>query len=168
MSSAIKFLKRIDEYTPEATLKSFQCAATKAKIFVFGFRMDYDEVGKSLGGEGALSEIDQATLLTYDSYDSHQTKTFLFGVNTPEESDYDSFTWLVNEPNYFEAVYIRNPFRYDDGEFIFHFVVKYFEDNPDDFLWNDSTSEKFFYTASDIKKLSTMPFDPMWSERKLV
>jgi len=37
MSSAIQFLKRIDGYTPEIALNSFQRAAAKADMYCFGF-----------------------------------------------------------------------------------------------------------------------------------
>ncbi|MCL1852953.1 MAG: hypothetical protein FWF88_07965 [Peptococcaceae bacterium] len=112
--------------------------------------------------------MDHATLMTFDIFDSQKIKRFLYGVNVPGKSDYDSFTWLVNDPNYFEAIRINNPWSYDEGEFIFRFVVSYFEDNPDDYLWHDSASDDFYYTAEDIKKLSAMPYNPMWGEKKLV
>jgi len=168
MSTAINFLKQLDGYTPEAAFESFQRAAIKSGVYCFGFDMEYDETNTAKGGQGALCEMDQATLMTFDTFDSQKIKRFLFRVNVPGKSDYDSFTWLVNDPNYFESIYIKNPCSYDEGEFIFRFVVSYFGDNPNDYLWYDSADDDFYYTAEDIKKLSTMPYNPSWYSKKLV
>jgi hypothetical protein len=166
MSTAISFLKKVDGYVPEIALESFQRAATKAGIFCFGFSMEYQEADVATGGEGTLSEKDQATLSKLDTFDWQEEKTFLFRINVPDQ--YNGSSWLTNDPNYFEAIYINNPGRYDEGEFIFRFVVSYFEDNPDDYLWYDSSGDDFYYTATDIKKLSTMPYNPSWYWKKLV
>jgi hypothetical protein len=166
MSSAIHFLKEIDGYTPEAALESFKRAATKSGMFCFNFNMEYDKANVVKGGEGALCGVDKETLITSDSFDRQHIKEYLFRVKVPDK--YNISDWLVNNQNYFEAIRIINPCSYDEGEFIFRFVVSYFEDNPKDYLWYDSASDDFVYTAADIKKLSTMPYNPMWSEKKLV
>ena len=90
----------------------------------------------------------------------------MFGIEIPTEHSRGSWTYLVGDPNYFRAIYIDNPWDYDDGEFVFRFVVSYFEDNPDDYIWFGGDS--WCYTAADIKELSTRPYDRMWCNKKLV
>ena len=160
MSSAFQIIKRINSYTLETTLASFQKAVAKAGMYSFGFDMKY--------GEGTLSEMDQETLSRIDIFDSQKVKTFIFVINVPGKSDYDSFTWLINDPDYFVAIRINNPMRYDKGEFIFRLMVSYFEDNTDDYLWYDGADGYWYYTADDILKLSKMPYNPLWSVEKLV
>jgi hypothetical protein len=41
------------------------------------------------------------------------------------------------------------------------------QQRPEDYLWFGD-ADGWYFTAADIKKLSAMPYDPMWCVRKLV
>jgi len=163
MSSAINFLKKIDGYTFAAALASLQQAAAKAGLHCFGF-----EQNDKPYSEGTLSELDEETLATFDTLDRQEVKQFLCVISEPGPLAYDSFTWLVNDPQYFRAIYINNLGKYDtDEELIFRLAVHYFAANLEDLFWYDGASD-WCYTAQDIKQLCTMPYNPSWYTRKLV
>ncbi|MNW66208.1 hypothetical protein D3C74_446550 [compost metagenome] len=92
-------------------------------------------------------------------------KYFTFNVNAIEEDSLDSFTWLTQDENYFWALDIEN-IKYEDYEFIYKFVVEYFKDNPEDYLWFDDA--EWCYTADDIFRLSQRPYNPKWCSEKVI
>lgn len=112
--------------------------------------------------EGTLSEVDEATFQSTENENSN--RYFTFNVNEIEEDSYDSFTWLTQNKNYFWAMDIENINH--EYEFIFRFVIEYFKDNSEDYLWFDDAD--WYYSAADILKLSQMPYNSEWCSKKNV
>lgn len=161
MSSLI-ILKIIDHYFPEKAIEDFQKAAHKANMYCILVKLKYD--GQLfLSGEGTLSYVDESTFKSIQNKEG--LKYFTFNVNTIEEDSLDSFTWLTQDENYFWALDIEN-IKYDEYEFIYKFVVEYFKDNPEDYLWFDDA--EWYYTADDILRLSQEPYNPNWCSEKVI
>jgi len=112
--------------------------------------------------KATLSEVDEETLL--GSEDEDTIRYFTFNVNKVVESSYDSFTWLTQSTDYFWALDIVNINH--EYEFIYKFVVEYFKDNPEDYLWFDAA--EWYYTADDILRLRQRPYNPKWCSEKVI
>lgn len=160
MSSLI-FLKKIENYSPEKAIEDFKKAAQKANMFCILIKDKYRD-DLFISAEGKLSEVDEFTFKNMDNKDN--LKYFTFNVNQVEEDSIDSFTWLTQSENYFWALDIENINH--EYKFIFRFLVEYFKDNGEDYLWFDDA--EWYYTADDILKLSQMPYDPNWCSEKIV
>ncbi|MFC9706634.1 hypothetical protein ACFTRD_00580 [Paenibacillus sp. NPDC056933] len=160
--SSIIILKKIINYSPEQTLKNFNNVAKKADMHSFHLKVDLDTDNNFLSAEGTLSEVDEVTLMNTENEEG--IRYFSFNVNRVVENSYDSFTWLTQDENYFWAIDIENINH--EYEFIYRFVVEYFKDNVEDYLWFDDAD--WYYTADDILKLSQRPYDPRWCSKKIV
>ncbi|WP_338591300.1 hypothetical protein V6669_04995 [Paenibacillus sp. Y5S-9] len=161
MSSVI-ILKKITKYSPEQTLENFKHAAQRANMYCFHLTVDLDPDNNFQSAEGTLSEVNEETLSNTD--DEETIKYFTFNVNKVVEDSYDSFTWLTHSTDYFWAVDIVNINH--EYEFIYRFVVEYFQHNKEDYLWFDDA--EWYYTADDILKLSQRPYNPKWCSEKVV
>ncbi|WP_405171719.1 hypothetical protein MHI12_04890 [Paenibacillus sp. FSL H8-0280] len=161
MSSVI-ILKKITNYSPEQTLENFKHAAQRANMYCFHLTVDLDPDNNFQSAEGTLSEVNEETLSNTD--DEETIKYFTFNVNKVVEDSYDSFTWLTHSTDYFWAVDIVNINH--EYEFIYRFVVEYFQHNMEDYLWFDDA--EWYYTADDILKLSQRPYNPKWCSEKVV
>jgi len=159
--SSIIFLKKIENYSPEHALEAFKQAATKADMFCILTRTKSSD-GRFVSGEGTLSEVDEAAFLNTDN--KEHLKYFTFNINPVDQDSYDSFTWLTQNEKYFWTIDIEN--IKDDYAFIYHFVIAYFRDHPEDYLWFDDAD--WYYTAKDLFRLSNMPYNPLWSSEKIV
>lgn len=160
MSSFI-FLKKIENYVPEKVIEDFKKAAQKANMFCILIKDKYRD-DLFISAEGTLSEVDESTFKSIENKDN--LKYFTFNVNQVEEDSIDSFTWLTQDENYFWALDIENINH--EYKFIFRFVVEYFKDNGEDYLWFDHA--EWYYTAEDILKLSQMPYNSKWCSEKIV
>ncbi|MGQ8870651.1 hypothetical protein [Paenibacillus sp. TSA_86.1] len=98
------------------------------------------------------------------SEDEDTIRYFTFNANKVVESSYDSFTWLTQSTDYFWALDIVNINH--EYEFIHKFVVEYFKDNPEDYLWFDDA--EWHYTADDILRLRQRPYNPKWCSEKVI
>ncbi|UOK64505.1 hypothetical protein MT997_08535 [Paenibacillus sp. OVF10] len=161
MSSVI-ILKKITNYSPEQTLENFKHAAQRANMYCFHLSVDLDPDNNFQSAEGTLSEVNEETLSNTD--DEETIRYFTFNVNKVVEDSYDSFTWLTHSTDYFWAVDIVNINH--EYEFIYRFVVEYFQHNREDYLWFDDA--EWYYTADDILKLSQRPYNPKWCSEKVV
>ncbi|MCP1182357.1 hypothetical protein [Paenibacillus sp. 1781tsa1] len=160
--SSVVILKKITNYSPEQTLENFKHAAQRANMYCFHLSVDLDPDNNFQSAEGTLSEVNEETLSNTD--DEETIRYFTFNVNKVVEDSYDSFTWLTHSTDYFWAVDIVNINH--EYEFIYRFVVEYFQHNREDYLWFDDA--EWYYTADDILKLSQMPYDPNWCSKKIV
>lgn len=159
MSSAI-ILKNIENYSPKQTVEAFKQAAKKAGMYCFYIKFKYIN-NLILSAEGTLSEVDEVTFRNTENEDS--IRYFTFNVNEVKEGSYDSFTWLTQNKNYFWALDIEN-IKHEYG-FVYRFVLEYFKDNSEDYLWFDDAS--WYYTAADILTLSQMPYNSEWCSKKM-
>ena len=168
MSISICILKEIDGFSCEDTLRSIQQAAAKAdlhcihleteKYFSRVCQMDVEYLS------GTISEVNTETLKA-NFEKGIDTRQFGFTIDQPTDTSYDSVTWLVNKKNYFEAVDLMYLNR--DFEFAFRFLSQYFrlKENSSDYLWVDDTD--WCYSAKEMLWLSTQPYTPEWSYKKL-
>ncbi|MEK5166564.1 hypothetical protein NYE69_30100 [Paenibacillus sp. FSL R5-0527] len=160
MSSVI-ILKNIENYSPEQAVEASKQAARRAGMFCFLLKFKYSN-GNFLSAEETLSEVDEVTFQNTENKDS--LKYFTFNANNIEEDSYDSFTWLTQNKYYFWAIDIENINH--EYEFIYSFVIEYFKENSEDYLWFDD--DDWYYTADDILKLSHMPYNHEWCSKKIV
>lgn len=160
--SSIIILKKIEHFVPEKAIEDFKKAADKANMYCILVKLKYNG-DMFLSGEGTLSEVDEFTFKS--TVNKGHLKYLTFNVNQIEEDSLDSFTWLTQDENYFWALDIEN-IKNDQYEFIYRFVVEYFKDNPEDYLWFDDV--EWYYTAADILKLSQSPYNPKWRSEKII
>ncbi|MGO4532652.1 hypothetical protein AB4Z30_26515 [Paenibacillus sp. 2TAF8] len=161
MSSLI-ILKKIERYVPEKAIEAIERSAAKANMYCILIKLKYD--GQLfLSGEGTLSEVDESKFKSLQNKEN--LKYFIFNVHPIEEDSFDSFTWLTHDENYLWALDIEN-IQYEDYEFIYKFVIEYFKDNPEDYLWFDDA--EWYYTADDILRLSQKPYNPKWCSEKVI
>ncbi|MDM5279688.1 hypothetical protein ACN9MH_05030 [Paenibacillus silvae] len=161
MSSVI-ILKKISNYSPEQTLENFKKASNRANMNCFNITVELDPDYNVQSAEGTLSEVDEETLLNTEDEDT--IRYFTFNVNNVVENSYDSFTWLTQSTDYFWALDIVNINH--EYEFIYRFIVEYFKDNLEDYLWFDDA--EWYYTADDIFRLSQRPYNPKWCSEKVI
>lgn len=131
-------------------------------MYCFHITVELDTDQNFQSAEGILSEVDEETLLS--SEDEDTIRYFTFNVNKIVESSYDSFTWVTQSTDYFWALDIVNINH--EYEFIYKFVVEYFKDNPEDYLWFDDA--EWYYTADDILRLRQRPYNPKWCSEKVI
>ena len=131
-------------------------------MYCFHITVELDTVQNFQSAEGTLSEVDEETLLS--SEDEDTIRYFTFNVNKVVENSYDSFMWLTQSTDYFWAMDIVNINH--QYEFIYKFVVEYFKDNPEDYLWFDDAG--WYYTADDILRLSQRPYNAKWCSEKVI
>ncbi|MCK6077942.1 hypothetical protein [Paenibacillus silvae] len=161
MSSVI-ILKKISNYSPKQTLENFKKASHRANMYCFHITVELDPDNNVQSAEGTLSEVDEETLL--NTGDEDTVRYFTFNINNVVEISYDSFTWLTESTDYFWALDIVNINH--EYEFIYRFVVEYFKDNPQDYLWFDDA--EWCYTAEDILQLSQRAYNPNWCSEKVI
>lgn len=160
--SSIIILKNIENYSPEQTIIHVIKAAERADMYCFYITTKLDKDGYFYSAEGTLSEVDEITFKHIEDEDN--IRYFTFNINRAREDLYDSFTWLTEDKNYFWAADIENINH--EYEFIFRFVIEYFKENSEDYLWFDDAD--WYYSASDILKLNQMPYNPEWCCKKIV
>ena len=168
MSISISILKEINGFSWEDTLHSIQEAAAKASLHCI-----------HLEAAHYFSRVSQVNIEYLSSYISDvnsdalklnfekgiHTKQFGFSIQQPTDTSYDSFTWLINKKNYFDAVdldYINGDF-----EFAFLFLSQYFRlrETINDYLWVDDTD--WHYSAKEMIWLSSQLYTPEWSYKKI-
>ena len=110
--------------------------------------LEYDLNKTIIGAEGSIGFIDS----------DNKLRQFIFTINNIDENLENSFNWLVPAKDLFWAIDIENIGTYHHQ--IFNFAVTYFVENPNDYLWLDST--KWVYSAEEIIKLSQLPYCPKW------
>lgn len=167
MGVSIIILKEIEEFSCEATLSGVRQAADRAGIHCIGLKASR-YVDPITGAEtecvdGTLSELGAEAVKT--SFEKGiQTRQCGFTIQGPEDSSYDSFTWLIQKKNYFWALDLD--YLGGDFEFAFRFLSQYFklEENARDYVWIDDTD--WFYTAQEIIQLSEGPYNPAWHYKK--
>lgn len=167
MGVSIIILKEIEGFSCEATLSGVRQAADRAGIYCIGPKtLRY--VDPLSGAEteylsGNLSEVSAEEVKAH--YERGvETRQCGFTIQEPEDSSYDSFTWLIQKKNYFRALDLE--YLGGDFEFAFRFLSQYFklEENALDYLWIDDTD--WFYTAQEIIQISEGPYDPAWHYKK--
>lgn len=154
-------LKTIENYSPQQAMKAFEKAAQEASMFCIFMKFKYSN-NQLLPTEGTLAEVDEVTFKNTENKDN--IRYFTFNVNEVEKNSYDSFTWLTQNKSHFWAMDIENINH--EYEFIFKFVVEYFKENSEDYLWFDDAD--WYYSACDISRLSRMPYNSKWCSQKIV
>lgn len=167
MSVSIIILKEIEGFSCADALSSVQRAADRAGLFCIGLEVP-QYVDPLTGAEteyvsGTLSEVSAGELKVRFER-GVKTRQCGFTIQGPEDSSYDSFTWLIRKKNYFWALDLD--YLGGDFAFAFRFLSQYFRlpENARDYLWIDDTD--WFYTAGEIIQLSKGPYDPAWSYKK--
>lgn len=74
----------------------------------------------------------RGTYLTENHNNGISTRQCTINIRKPDETSYDSFTWLIEKKNYYWALDIQN--LNNDYEFIFNFLINYFAENLNDYL----------------------------------
>lgn len=168
MSVSILILKEIDGFSCEDTLNSIQQAAIKADIYCIHLEMvKYFDRVRQTDIEylsGSLSEVN-AEILKSNFENGINTRQISFSIESPTDMSWDSFAWLINKKNYFSAIDLE--YIHGDFEFAFRFLSQYFRlsGNSNDYLWIDDTD--WYYSAEEMIWLSTQPYTPEWSYKKL-
>lgn len=163
MSASIIILKEIKKFSYINILNNVKEAAKKSKIHCIHINT-YLNNNEFEDLDGTLSEVNEKKLR--ENYENGiDTKQCTFNIRKPTEFSYDSFTWLVNNENYFWAFDLQN--LNGEYEFAFHFLSQYFsiKDNINDYLWFDDSD--WYYSAQDIIKLSQKSYNPEWAIKKL-
>ncbi|WP_434752750.1 hypothetical protein [Paenibacillus amylolyticus] len=131
-------------------------------MYCFNITVELDTDQNFQSAEGTLSEVDEETLISSANEDT--IRYFTFTVNKVVENSYDSFMWMTQSTDYFWAMDIVNINH--QYEFIYKFVVEYFKDHPEDYLWFDDA--EWYYTADDIFRLSQRSYNPEWCSEKVI
>lgn len=144
-------------------LESIKKAASDANMYCIYVNTYFDRNGEFKDLDGTLSEVD-ADNLKANYQKGISSRRFTFNIHKPTDTSYDSFTWLIENENYYWAIDIEDA----DGEyeFLFKFFTQYFKNNLNDYLWFDDAD--WYYSAEDIICLSNQPYNPKWSYEKSV
>ena len=106
MSASIIILKEIKKFSYINILNNVKEAAKKSKIHCIHINT-YLNNNEFEDLDGTLSEVNEKKLR--ENYENGiDTKQCTFNIRKPTEFSYDSFTWLVNNENYFWAFDLQN------------------------------------------------------------
>lgn len=161
MSASIIILKEIQTFSYLEILNDVKTAAHECNMHCIYVNTHFNN-HEFEDLDGTLSEVDAETLQK-NYKNGIYTKQCTFNIRKPTEFSYDSFTWLINNKNYFWALDLQN--LSNEYAFAFRFLAQYFKKNKNDYLWFDDAD--WYYSAQDIINLSKQSYCAEWASKKL-